>query len=38
MTNGERVPYVRHDHSVNEWQAIGRILVQGYKMVSYDIL
>ena len=37
MTIGERerVPYVRHDHFVNEWQAIGRILVQGFKMVSY---
>ena len=37
MTIGERerVPYVRHDHFVSEWQAIGRILVQGYKMVSY---
>ena len=37
MTIGERerVPYVRHDHFVSEWQATGRILVQGYKMVSY---
>ncbi len=37
MTIGERerVPFVRHDHFVNEWQAIGRILVHGYKMVSY---
>jgi hypothetical protein len=37
MTVGERerVPYVRHDHFVSEWQAIGRILVQGYKMVSH---
>ena len=37
MTIGERerVPYVRHDHFINEWRAIGRILVQGYKMVSY---
>lgn len=37
MTIGERerVPYVRHDHFVSEWQAIGRILVLGYKMVSY---
>ena len=31
----ERVPYVQHDHFVSEWQAIGRILVKGYKMVSY---
>ncbi|XP_028390701.1 uncharacterized protein LOC114515611 [Dendronephthya gigantea] len=37
MTIGERerVPFVRHDHFVSEWQAIGRILVLGYKMVSY---
>ena len=37
MTIGERerVPYVWHDHFVSEWQAIGRILVKGYKMVSY---
>ena len=37
MTIGERerVPYVRHDHFVSEWQAIGGILVKGYKMVSY---
>ncbi len=24
-TIGERVPFVRHDHFVNEWQAIGTI-------------
>ena len=37
MTIGarERVPYVRHDHFISEWQSIGRILVKGYKMVSY---
>ena len=37
MTIGERerVPYVWHNHFVSEWQAIGRILVKGYKMVSY---
>ena len=37
MTIGarERVPYVRHDHFISEWQSIGRILVKGYKMLSY---
>ena len=37
MTIGarERVPYVRHDHFITEWQSNGRILVKGYKMVFY---
>ena len=31
----ERVPLVRHDHFVEEWNAIGRILVKGFESVSY---
>ena len=32
MTIGERerVPFIRHDHFIKEWEAIGRILVKGY--------
>ena len=37
MTIGERerVPFVGHDHFVEEWNAIGRILVKGFESVSY---
>ena len=37
MTIGERerVPFVRHDYFVEEWEAVGRILVKGYVSVSY---
>ena len=35
MTIGERVPFVRHDHFVEEWNAIGRILDKGFESVSY---
>lgn len=37
MTIGEteRVPFVRHDHFVKEWEAVGRILVKSYSSVSY---
>lgn len=37
MTIGERerVPFVRHDHFIKEWGAIGRILVKGFRSVSY---
>lgn len=37
MTIGERerVPFVGHDHFVEEWVAIGRILVKGYISLSY---
>ena len=37
MTIGERerVPFVRHYHFVEEWNAIGRILVKGFESVSY---
>lgn len=37
MTIGERerVPFIRHDHFIKEWGAIGRILVKGYTSVSY---
>ena len=31
----ERVPFVRHDHFVEEWEAVGRILVKGFVSVSY---
>ncbi|XP_022806613.1 uncharacterized protein LOC111343696 [Stylophora pistillata] len=36
MTIGERerVPFVRHDHFIKEWGAIGRILVKGFRSVS----
>lgn len=37
MTIGERerVPFVRRDHFIKEWEAVGRILVKGYQSVSY---
>ena len=37
MTIGERerVPIVRHDLYIDEWEAVARILVKGYKMISY---
>ena len=37
MTIGERerVPFVRHDHFIKEWGAIGRILVKGFRSVAY---
>ena len=37
MTTGEkeRVPFVCHDHFVEEWNATGRILVKGFESVSY---
>jgi len=37
MTIGERerVPFVGHDHFVEEWEAVGRILVKGFVSVSY---
>ena len=37
MTIGERerVPFVRHDHFIEEWEAIGRILVKSYTSVKY---
>lgn len=31
----ERVPFVRHDHFVAEWAAVGRILVKGYQTTQY---
>ena len=30
-----RVPFIRHDHFIKEWEAVGRILVKGYQLVSY---
>lgn len=37
MTLGERerVPFVRRDYFVQEWEAVGRILVKGFVSVSY---
>jgi len=37
MTIGERerVPFVRHDHFIEEWQSMGRILVKGFTSVDY---
>ena len=37
MTIGEheRIPFVRHDHFIKEWEAVDRILVKGSKSVSY---
>lgn len=37
MTVGERerVPFVRHDHFIDEWEAVARILVKGFEMISY---
>ena len=36
MTIGERgrVPFVRHDYFVEEWEAVGRIIVKGYMSIS----
>ncbi|CAH3176833.1 unnamed protein product, partial [Porites evermanni] len=31
----ERVPFVRHDHFVEEWESVRRILMKGFKSVSY---
>ena len=31
----EKVPSIRHDYQKNEWQAIARILVFGYKAAEY---
>ena len=30
-----KVPCIRHDYQKNEWQAIARILVYGYKVAAY---
>ena len=37
MTIGERerVPFVRHDYFIEEWEAVGRILVKGFTSVDY---
>lgn len=37
MTIGEleRVPFIRHDHFIKEWEAVGRILVKGYQSVLF---
>jgi hypothetical protein len=37
MTIGERerVPFVRHDHFLEEWEAVGRILVKGFIFAGY---
>jgi hypothetical protein len=31
----ERVPFVRHDHFIDEWEAFARILVKVYESISY---
>ena len=31
----EQVPFFRHDHFVDEWQAVWRILVKGFFSTSY---
>ena len=31
----ERVPFVRHDYFVTEWEAIGKIIFKGYKDTGY---
>lgn len=30
-----RVPFVRHDHYIQEWESVARIFVKGYKTTSY---
>ena len=35
MTRGERVPFVQHDYFVEEWEAVGRVIVKGYVSISY---
>lgn len=37
MTIGkrERLPFVRHDNFIKEWEAVGRILMKGYISASY---
>ena len=37
MTIGdrERVPFVSHDHFVEEWECLGRILIKRFESVSY---
>ena len=39
MTIGERErgPFVRHDYFMEEWEAVGRILVKGYMSISYSL-
>ena len=31
----EKVPSVRHDYQHQEWKAIGKILVYGYREIKY---
>ena len=40
MTIGERerVPFVRRDHFVEEWNAIGRILVKGFESIIFPTI
>lgn len=39
MTIGERErgPFLGHDYFVEEWEAVGRILVKGYLSISYSL-
>ena len=31
----ERVPFIRHDYSRSDWEAIARVLLKGYRMCQY---
>ena len=31
----ERVPFIRHDYSRYDWEAIARVLLKGYRMCQY---
>ena len=31
----EKVPSIRHDHQKHEWEAIGRVLLYGFKEAGY---
>ena len=33
--SSEKTPYIRHDHQKLQWEAIARIIVYGYTVVSY---
>ena len=35
MTRGERDPFMQHDYFVEEWEAVGRVIVKGYVSISY---
>ena len=35
MGKGERVPFVRHNLYINDWKAIAKVLLRGYRDVQY---